>query len=561
MLSGHRSAWRRRGRNSRAARIAVPLAIPMALGLTLGVVLVVSGGKPTQIDQSALGSCANPAASASAAADQSGNGRGQGGQSGNGPGQGGQSGNGPGQGGQSGNGPGQGGQSGNGSGSGDPSATAAPSADPSGSASPTADPCPSASASGTSADPAAPTATPSATAAAAATNMNCTLIAPADPLSARGLATPYQLTGPGGPGASGCNMANSANLGAFVQATILEPGGTLDEYDPLVVTQGVGAAAAPPVPDIPAGSVITIDVGFNGNVLQVGGRGGRYFVQGLPGSPFGQVSFANGPAFFAAAKAAGVTVPALGTSPVDGMACPTVHDFSLVDQDPSDNVTSEYEVTASGQTAEQGSGVTGTIAANGSDNRLLDDFVDPALGCTPFQVPSLSDPGTTEATQATDELLADADQKAPIALVEPNDPMTTVGVDADINANVLPTAANLSLRKTNLYRASLGQQLLTGSLVSYATYYCEQMQTVGAQRLALDAQFETGPSPTAGMDLAQFLAQRYAASVQLENCALFGGLTVPAVPAAPSQTDPPSSTATPTDPTPTVTPDPSPSGQ
>jgi hypothetical protein len=397
--------------------------------------------------------------------------------------------------------------------------------------------------------------------------MDCTLIAPADPLSAHGLATPYQLTGPGGPQASGCNMANSANLGAFVQATILEPGGHLYDYDPLVVTQGVGAAAAPAVPVIPAGSVITIDVGFNGNVLNVAGPGGRGFVQGLPGSPFGQVSFANGRAFFAAAEADDVTVQALGTSSMDGMACPTVHDFSLVDQDPSDNVTSEYVVTASGQTAEQGSGVTGTLAANGSDNRLLDDFVDPALGCTPFEVPSLSDPGTNEATQATDELLADADQQAPIALVEPNDPMTTVGADADINANDPPTAANLSVRKTNLYRASIGQSPLQGSPVAYATYYCQQMQTVGAQRLALDAQFETGPSPMAGMDLAQFLAQRYAASVQLENCALFGGLTVPTVPAAPGQTDPPSSTATPTptptesSPTPTVTPDPSPSGQ
>ncbi len=44
MLSGHRSAWRRRSRNSRAARIAVPLAIPMAMGLTLGIILAVSGG-------------------------------------------------------------------------------------------------------------------------------------------------------------------------------------------------------------------------------------------------------------------------------------------------------------------------------------------------------------------------------------------------------------------------------------------------------------------------------------------------------------------------------------
>ena len=65
MLSGHGSAWRRR-RNSRAARIAVPLAIPMALGLTLGIVLAVSGGNTTTIAQSALGDCATAAASAGA---------------------------------------------------------------------------------------------------------------------------------------------------------------------------------------------------------------------------------------------------------------------------------------------------------------------------------------------------------------------------------------------------------------------------------------------------------------------------------------------------------------
>ncbi len=52
MLSGHRSAWRRRG-NSRASRIAVPLAIPMALGLTLGIILAVSSGNTTHIAQTA----------------------------------------------------------------------------------------------------------------------------------------------------------------------------------------------------------------------------------------------------------------------------------------------------------------------------------------------------------------------------------------------------------------------------------------------------------------------------------------------------------------------------
>src|SRR6266581_5820076 len=67
MLSGHRSAWRRRG-NSRAARIAVPLAIPMALGLTLGIVLAVSSGNTSHITQSALGASASPSASGPAAA-------------------------------------------------------------------------------------------------------------------------------------------------------------------------------------------------------------------------------------------------------------------------------------------------------------------------------------------------------------------------------------------------------------------------------------------------------------------------------------------------------------
>jgi len=57
-----------------------------------------------------------------------------------------------------------------------------------------------------------------------AVNVNCDIIVPAHPLSARGLATPYQLTGPSGttPQASGCEMTNTVNLGAFVQATILD---------------------------------------------------------------------------------------------------------------------------------------------------------------------------------------------------------------------------------------------------------------------------------------------------------------------------------------------------
>ena len=93
----------------------------------------------------------------------------------------------------------------------------------------------------------AATATATAAAATAAANVNCDIIVPANPLTAQGLATPYQLTGPNGmtPAQSGCTMANAANLGAFVQATILNPAtGQLSVYDPLVITQGTTPAAS-----------------------------------------------------------------------------------------------------------------------------------------------------------------------------------------------------------------------------------------------------------------------------------------------------------------------------
>ena len=57
MLSGHGPARRRRGRNNRAARIAVPVAAVMALGLTVGIVVGTSGhGAPKLRSAAASGS-------------------------------------------------------------------------------------------------------------------------------------------------------------------------------------------------------------------------------------------------------------------------------------------------------------------------------------------------------------------------------------------------------------------------------------------------------------------------------------------------------------------------
>ena len=71
--------------------------------------------------------------------------------------------------------------------------------------------------------------------------MNCTLQVPANPLSARGLASPYVL-------GDGCEMSN-ADLQAFVEADIINPRtGHITVYNPLVITEGTTPAAAPVPP-------------------------------------------------------------------------------------------------------------------------------------------------------------------------------------------------------------------------------------------------------------------------------------------------------------------------
>jgi len=457
MLSGHRSAWRRRG-NSRASRIAVPLAIPMALGLTLGIVLAVSSGNTTHIAQTAVGASASPSASGGA---------------------------------------------------------------------------PAVAASGVATAPAVQ--------AVSSNNVNCDIIVPANPLSAQGLATPYQLTGPAGTtaAASGCTMTNAANLGAFVQATILNPRtGALSVYNPLVITQGTTPLVAPVVPRLPRNAIVTIDFGFNGtNLTQVGATPnalaqGRC-VNGL-GSVFGQVSFCNGINFFRTAFALMrfglLRVPAAGRSAQivptagaigTGTTCPTVRNFDMVDQDPSDNVTTVYLLnpttgqTAQATTANQGNMAGTQVLSNGSDNALIDRFLDPALGCTPFTAPDLGNNNAPATSQALDELLAARNQPRFAALVPENDPMTL-----DANGNLDPA-------KTNLYRAEIGQAPISPftDLSSSPANFCQNMVNIQTPFLAANqAVLSAGPTPVpaVGENLLTFLANRLLMSFTNLGCQKFG---------------------------------------
>ena len=436
MLSGHGSARRRRGRNNRAARIAVPVAAVMALGLTVGIVVGTSGhGAPKLRSAAASGSTG---------------------------------------------------------------------------------------------------------VSSSAVENTCDVIVPAHPLTAKGLATPYQLTGASGgsPAATGCQMINSINLGAFVQATILNPGtGALSVYNPLVITQGTTPAVAPVVPKLPRGAIVTIDFGFNGNTLTQVGATPNALAQGRCvnglGSPFGQQSFCNGRAFFRAAFAlmafGRLRVPSQGTSAKivptggrlgTGRACPNVRNFDMIDQDQSDNVTSVYLLNQNGQTAQdtaanEASMNGSTALSNGSDNALVDKFMDPALGCTPFMAPDLGNHGTMATSQALDELLAARNQPARPALIPENDAM------------VLDLGGSWDAAKTDLYRSEIGQAPVDSqtNASSSPQMYCQNMVNIQTAFIAANEKiFAAWPSPvpTVGDNLFTFLANRLAQSFTNLNCANFG---------------------------------------
>jgi hypothetical protein len=394
------------------------------------------------------------------------------------------------------------------------------------------------------ASPSASASDPSSTSAAATTaaNVNCDIVVPANPLTAKGLATPYLLTGPDGmsPEQSGCTMANAAALGAFVQATILNTQtGKLYVYDPLVITQGTTPAVAPKVPVLPRHYVATIDFGFNGTDLtQVGATRhtlrNANCVNGMGGADFGQVSFCNGTNFFNEAflleREGKLRVPSEGISRKivasggklgTGQDCPVIRNFDMVDQDPSDNVTTAYLLNpATGQTAQDTTSNAGNIAGstlllNGSDNTLLDTFMDPTLGCTPFQAPDLANNGQPTSSQALDELLAAKNEPSIPAFVPENDEMT------------LDSQGSVNAAKTNLYRSEVGQPPVNwvNEKFDSPAMYCQNMLNIQVPFLAANqALLATGQSPVTavGDNLFTFLANRLSMSFTNLNCQNFG---------------------------------------
>lgn len=357
---------------------------------------------------------------------------------------------------------------------------------------------------------------------------NCFLTLPNDPLSANGLATPFVLEPP---------CSQSVNLQqAYAEAAVIDPvTGAVSIYHPLVIDQGKIPPVTPVVPKLPANAKVALWFGFNGNVLQLLDQNGLDTnqspilkeidcVNGLPGvqdDVFGQVSWCNTQPFFDAANAAvkngQFLIPPLGTDR-NGATCPTSRSFEIVDACPSDNVPTQYLLLPDGATVQDTAAnrvkfPNAKVINNASDEALLANIIDLAIGCTPFLRPSLDNPGEKVPALALQELQAGARQQAPIALVPLNDPDC-----------LLTVSGAVSPAKTNAYRLGVNQPLLTaqGPDSGALDFYCNGMMSIAPGFLLSNEDVfakQTSPAPSLGNNLFTFMCARYLMSLMQLGCA------------------------------------------
>jgi len=328
--------------------------------------------------------------------------------------------------------------------------------------------------------------------------------------------TPYHLVAVD-PAAGPCNQSNPVQA-SFVQGVIIDTlTGNITVYNPLVTDLGTNPKIPPVAITLSKTSVIGLWFGTNAGSLTLKDNGGSLkagvCVNGLGnGDIFGQFAYCNAVAWFAAAKAAIVAgklvVPQLATSPMDGFDCPTTRSFTIVDQDQSDNVLTSYlsvgNLIAQNNAANVAALANAVTETNGSDNRLVDIAVDGAIGCTPWLVPDLADPGNFVSALPLNEILAQYRQKPPIAIVPLGDPMTL------FNGAESPN-------KTNLYRAGVFQAPLSNNGDNGNTLvYCQNLLKEGPLRIFLDRPFTINrgsPDPNMASNLYAFLANRFSAAI------------------------------------------------
>jgi hypothetical protein len=283
------------------------------------------------------------------------------------------------------------------------------------------------------------------------------------------------------------------------------------------VDAGTAPAAPPVVPPLPFLNVVALWFGYNGGNLTLSGAVPNVLTGADCHQNMGQFAYCNATAFFASANLAilfgSLHVPALGNG-TDGLPCPTVRHFMVVDQDQSDNLPTSYLITPAGKLAQDNAANRAafpafTVLGNPSDNRLLDLSIDPALGCTAWAAPDLTNPGHTAPALALNELQAAAYQAAPAALIPLGDPF----VLNDLN-------------KVNEYRLGVNQLPALFAISASTTSYCTNLRAINIQRLNLDRPQLTAfasPKPAVANSLFTFLANRLSESYDMLGCQALTG--------------------------------------
>jgi len=393
---------------------------------------------------------------------------------------------------------------------------------------------------------------------------NCILEIPNDPLN-KGLFTPWFVS-------SDINSPVRCSqkvpvTAVFVEATILDTDtGNLFVYYPLVVDKGDTPAIDPIKTPLPPNNVVTIHFGTNSESVQLVTKNKHKVSKGdscdsiasmhsmtvsdlkvlnpklkcvslqkgieidvsdnlLPGNCvngngdkgdlFGQFAYCNAENFFKKANemiANGlITIPEFLDK--NGEKCPTVRNFAIIDADQSDNVLSSYILTTDLKVAQntvennQNLNVL-LIADNGSDNRLLNKFYNPAIGCKSFVAPDLLEPLITRSSLALNELQANSaflnEQKA---LIPGINPMALVN--------------NMqNLDKVNAYRIGVNQPLLKELSKQNDIEYCQAYENISLLFFTkYRNELELSPSPSLiAENLLNFLVFRYFNSWRTLTC-------------------------------------------
>jgi len=318
----------------------------------------------------------------------------------------------------------------------------------------------------------------------------------------------------------------------FVEATILDADtGNFFVYYPLVLDANTTAASPISSMPLPVNSIVTIHFGTNANSITLIPENGDSLanyncVNGINNSVFGQFAYCNSVNFFSRVQEliniGVIKVPVTGCT-LKGDYCPTTRHFAVIDQDQSDNVLSEYILTNDFKVAQNNVGNRNNlnvtkIITNGSDNRLLNIFILPALSCTSFTAPDLIETNVQRSSLALNEISAKQNALNGVqALIPAINPMTLVN-DAE------------NLDKVNSYRIGVNMHLLYTLNNTDNLDYCNNFYNIAPsfyKKYGPEFAVFPSPDPNVANNLLNFLVFRFINSWLILKCDVLTGKKSP----------------------------------